>query len=102
MVFVPRVGCFALLMHITVISGVSLNVTSADRWSPVRQALESWSAISFDTSFAVNIGDDTGPLFEWATPGFSIDQTLMEGASLSKVRSHGLVAVRDRLLSVDH
>lgn len=79
-----------LLLATTVIAA------DADVWAPLRRGVEAWSALQFDTQFAINVGDASGRLFAWETPGFSMSKTRMKGASLSKwpsaVMISGLVA----------
>ena len=86
-----------------VVLALCVGAVLCDRWDPVRAGLEAWTALQFDVSYAVVIGDATGELFSWAAPGFSIDGTRMPGASLSKwpaaVMISGLVA--DGIMSYD-
>jgi hypothetical protein len=63
---------------------LSCTSASADKWESLRAGLESWNAIEFDAKFALNVGDASGTLFTWESPGFSMNQTRMRGASLSK------------------
>ena len=57
---------------------------NADAWASVREGLEAWSELSFGGDYAVHVGDETGSLFRWESPGFSSATTRMAGASLSK------------------
>mmetsp|Transcript_46587 Transcript_46587/g.64752 ORF Transcript_46587/g.64752 Transcript_46587/m.64752 type:complete len:463 (+) Transcript_46587:105-1493(+) len=72
------------------------------QWEALRGALKAWTDISFDANYAVTVGDATGNLFTYVSPGFSMT-TRVEGASLSKwpsaVMISGLVA--DGILSYD-
>ena len=54
---------------------------AADRWQLLREGAAAWRALQFDVDFAVNVGDETGTLFRWESPGFSSATTRMEGAS---------------------
>jgi len=74
----------------------------AGQWDALRGALESWTALSFDADYAITVGDASGNLFRYVSPGFSM-QTRVPGASLSKwpsaVMISGLVA--DGIMSYD-
>ena len=76
---------------------------AADRWAPLREGLEAWTALSFDAKFALNVGDESGALFTWESPGFSMNGTRMEGASLSKWPAATMITglVNDGTLSFD-
>lgn len=100
----PLVAAAALLCSGLAHSAPVLNMTAdASGWAAVRASLESWSALQFDTAFSVNVGDASGPLFSWNTPGFSVDNTRMQGASLSKWPSSVMISglVADGTLSYD-
>ena len=55
-----------------------------DPWDDLRQLLVSWESLGFDANFGVNVGDASGPLFTYASKNFSMTNTTMDGASLSK------------------
>ncbi len=57
---------------------------SYDRWQVLRDGAAAWHAMQFDGAFSVNVGDESGTLFKWDSPGFSSSSTYMAGASLSK------------------
>eukprot|EP00035_Acanthoeca_spectabilis_P006887 m.130310 g.130310 ORF g.130310 m.130310 type:complete len:184 (+) comp13709_c0_seq1:197-748(+) len=83
------------------VNGVAAQVKPG-QWEALREALQSWTDLSFDANYAVTVGDATGNLFTYVSPGFSMT-TRVEGASLSKwpsaVMISGLVA--DGILSYD-
>ena len=81
----------------------AMGAGSADVWEPLRRGAEAWASLSFDTAFAINVGDASGRLFAWETPGFSMTKTRMQGASLSKWPSAVMIAglVADGTLGFD-
>jgi len=76
---------------------------AADPWALLREGAEAWHAMQFDAQFSVNVGDESGTLFKWESPGFSSATTLMAGASLSKWPAAIMIAglVHDGTLSFD-
>ena len=75
----------------------------ADRWDALREGVEAWHALQFDDDFAVNVGDESGTLFRWESPGFSSATTRMAGASLSKWPAAIMISglVNDGIMSYD-
>lgn len=65
-------------------------------WTSLKDGLDAWAALDFESPFGVSAGDATGALFRWESRNFSLDATRMAGASLSKwpaaVMVSGLVA----------
>jgi len=70
--------------------------SSLNPWDQLTEGLEAWAALSFDAQFAVNVGDHTGTLYTWQSENFSMSDSRLPGASLSKwpsaVMISGLVA----------
>jgi len=79
------------------------HVSAALHWEALQEGISAWAEMSFDADFAVNVGDHTGTLFEWSTPGFSMDTTRMPGASLSKWPASVMISglVNDGIMSFD-
>ena len=63
-----------------------------DRWDLLRRGAEAWHALQLGGNFSVNVGDASGTLFRWESPGFDSATTHMEGASLSKWPSAIMIA----------
>jgi len=78
-------------------------LVACDRWALLREGAEAWNAMQFDEQFSVNVGDETGTLFKWESPGFSSVSTRMAGASLSKWPAAVMIAglVHDGTLAFD-
>jgi hypothetical protein len=72
-------------------------------WDLLKRGAEAWHNIAFDGEFSVNVGDASGTLFKWESPGFSSHSTRMAGASLSKWPAATMLVglVADGTLSFD-
>ena len=72
-------------------------------WDLLKRGAEAWHNIAFDGKFSVNVGDASGTLFKWESPGFSSHGTRMAGASLSKWPAATMLVglVADGTLSFD-
>ena len=72
-------------------------------WDLLKRGAEAWHNIAFDGEFSVNVGDASGTLFKWESPGFSSHGTRMAGASLSKWPAATMLVglVADGTLSFD-
>jgi CubicO group peptidase (beta-lactamase class C family) len=73
-----------------------------DKWEPLRSGIEAWAALDLDAKFSVHVGDETGNLFTYVSPGFTT-KTEMQGASLSKWPSAIMISglVNDGTMSYD-
>ena len=50
--------------------------SSAD-WSSLKDGLDAWAALDFESPFGVSAGDASGTLFRWESRNFSLDATRM-------------------------
>uniref|UniRef100_A0A7S0LI79 Beta-lactamase-related domain-containing protein n=1 Tax=Coccolithus braarudii TaxID=221442 RepID=A0A7S0LI79_9EUKA len=74
---------------------------AADEWHDLRAGLDAWKELGFGDQFAVNVGDANGTRFTWESPGFSMEMSLLAGASLSKWPAAVMISglVKDGVLS---
>lgn len=74
-----------------------------DAWAPLRLGLEAWSALQLSAKFAVTVGDANGTRFQFSSEGFSMAETKLVGASLSKWPAAVMIAglVQDGTLGFD-
>ena len=83
-------------VFLTAALAASADKSESGAWEVLRKGAEAWNALQFDNDFAITVGDASGTLFRWESPGFSSSTTRMAGASLSKwpaaVMISGLVA----------
>merc|ERR1711998_31827 len=90
-----------MLRFVFVIFGLA--ICDADPWDSLREDLSSWAGLDLDANFAINAGDASGTRFTWATEGFSMSETALEGASLSKWPAAVMITglVNDGTMSFD-
>eukprot|EP00755_Sulcionema_specki_P017988 Sspe_Gene.65744::Locus_38878_Transcript_1_1_Confidence_1.000_Length_2344::g.65744::m.65744 len=77
-------------------------LVAADLWQGIRDGVDTWGKLKFNTDFAVNVGDRTGRKFVYQI-GKTTMESLLEGASSSKWPTTTMISglVKDGILSYD-